>query len=458
MTEDPSHKKKATDLTLTDGSTVAVVGGGPAGAFFGYFSLEMATRADISIHLDIYEPRDFSEPAPHGCNMCGGVVSESLVQMLAADGIELPSSVVQRGIGSYVLHMDVGTAKIETPLREKRIAAVHRGSGPRSLREVKWGSFDGFLLGLAEKKGAKVIHRAVEEITIRKGRPGVVTKGGGDGEYDLVVIATGINTSSLRLPPQLGAVYKSPSTVKTAIFEYYLGEKEVERVLGSSMHVFLLDLPRLEFAAAIPKGEYVTVCLLGEDIDRKLVESFLESKELKDCLPPDVVDERGSCKCSPRMNVGHPGYPFADRVLFLGDCGVTRLYKDGIGAAYRTAKVAAATAVLQGISSESFKRGFWPSCRAIRKDNSYGKIAFALAGVVQKKRFARRALLRAIGAEQKGSSRSRHASRALWDIFTGSAPYKEILLRMLHPGAVVRIAWNIAVAPFQREPSGNRKR
>ena len=61
------------------------LGGGPAGSFFSYFLLEMARDADVDVHLDIYEPRDFSQPGPAGCNMCGGIVSESLVQVLAAE-------------------------------------------------------------------------------------------------------------------------------------------------------------------------------------------------------------------------------------------------------------------------------------------------------------------------------------------------------------------------------------
>ena len=53
------------------------------------------------------------------------------------------------------------------------------------------------------------------------------------------------------------------------------------------MHVFLLDIPRLEFAAIIPKGDYVTVCLLGEDIDAELMRDFLNAPEVKGCFPPD---------------------------------------------------------------------------------------------------------------------------------------------------------------------------
>src|SRR5512145_1120581 len=97
-----------THLELEDGSRVAVMGGGPAGAFFSYFLLQMARRAGLSLQLDIYEPRDFFAIGPKGCNMCGGIISESLVQSLAAEGINLPTSVVQRGIDSYDLHMDVG--------------------------------------------------------------------------------------------------------------------------------------------------------------------------------------------------------------------------------------------------------------------------------------------------------------------------------------------------------------
>ena len=37
------------------------------------------------------------------------------------------------------------------------------------------------------------------------------------------------------------------------------------------MHVFLLDIPRLEIAALIPKGDYVTLAMLGEEIDDDLV-------------------------------------------------------------------------------------------------------------------------------------------------------------------------------------------
>jgi len=87
-------------LELNDGSRVGVVGGGPAGSFFSFFLLSMAKSIDLDLEVDIYEPRFFTHRGPAGCNHCGGIISESLVQMLAAEGINLPPRVVQQGIDS----------------------------------------------------------------------------------------------------------------------------------------------------------------------------------------------------------------------------------------------------------------------------------------------------------------------------------------------------------------------
>ena len=118
-------------LHLSDGSRVAVIGGGPAGSLFSYFLLDMADLAGIKISLDIYEPKEFSLSGHAGCNKCGGVISESLIQMLAMDGIFLPPTVVQQGIDTYILHTDKGSAHMKSArAKEKRIASVRRGAVP----------------------------------------------------------------------------------------------------------------------------------------------------------------------------------------------------------------------------------------------------------------------------------------------------------------------------------------
>ncbi len=436
------------DLTLDSGSRVGVIGGGPAGSFFSYFLLNLAGRVGTEVQVDIYEPRDFSQPGPTGCNMCGGIVSESLVQTLATEGINLPPTVVQRGIDSYVLHMDEGDVRIETPLHEKRIAAVHRGGGPRGIKDRKFRSFDGYLLELAEASGGQVIREAVENVCWKGERPQIRTDGDHLRQYDLVVVAVGINFKALKLLDTFEMGYFSPRTTKTFVRDYYLGEETVEKCLGSSMHVFLLHIPRLEFAAIIPKGDYVTVCLLGKGIDSELLQSFLSSPEVRKCMPPGWRSGQFQCQCSPRMNVQGAVQPFGDRIVFVGDCGVTRLYKDGIGAAYRTAKAAAVTAVLHGVSAEDFRRHYWPACRLIDNDNRIGKVIFAITREIQKRSHDRRGVLRMVSREQRNEGRQPRMSMVLWDTFTGSAPYREVFLRTLHPWFLGRLIWEVVAGTF----------
>ena len=438
------------ELQLTDGSRIGVIGGGPAGSFFSVLILDLAQRMGLELEIDIYEPRDYSTPGPAGCNMCGGIISETLVQNLAAEGINLPPSIVQRGIDSYHLHMDVGDVLIETPLQEKRIGAVYRGPGPRDIQELKWGSFDGHLLSMAAQRGANVIHKRVDGITLENGRPTLRVRGNSHQTYDLLTVATGVNAAAKRLIENLDIGYELPSTTKTYIREFYMGEETITETLGSSMHVFLLDIPRLEFAAIIPKGDYVSLCLLGEEIDKELVSAFMDTPEVRNCFPQDWDFENVSCQCSPRINTQGATRPYADRIVFVGDIGVTRLYKDGIGAAYRTAKAAATTAVFQGISAQDFEKFYMPACKKIESDNSIGKLIFLVTRLIQRSRFARRAVLHMTEGEQLKAGDRRRMSTVLWDMFTGSAPYREILIRTIHPAFWLRLIGELTRAVFSR--------
>ena len=430
---------------LHDGSRVGVIGGGPAGSFFSYFLLQFAERVGLDVKLDLYEPRDFTVPGPAGCNMCGGIVSESLVQALAAEGIMLPPSVVQRTIDSYYLHMDVGNVRIETPLQEKRIAAVHRGGGPRGLQSKEFGGLDQFLLDLAITQGASLVRAHAGSIAFQDGRPQVKTQAGQQVEYDLLCLAVGVNTGA-RLLKNFPLAYKPPHTTRTYICEFCLGRDVIEREMGSSMHVFLLPMKRLEFAALIPKGNYVTVCMLGDDIDKEMVNAFLNSPEVKQALPAHWRLPADFCHCSPRISIAAAEPAYGERVVLVGDCGATRLYKDGIGAAYRTAKAAAKTAVFEGVSAAHFRRHYAPVCRRIERDNDIGKFVFWAGRRCQSAAFARRAVWRMVCDEQRLSGGQRRMSTVLWDTFTGSAPYRDVVLRTLHPAFWGRLLWDFVAA------------
>jgi flavin-dependent dehydrogenase len=433
-------------MALQSGSHVAIMGGGPAGSFFSYFLLDMAERVGLELQVDIYEPRDFSLAAPQGCNMCGGVISESLVQNLAAEGINLPATVVQRAIDAYVMHTDVGSLRIETHLREKRIAALFRGAGPRGAKEFSLEGFDSHMLKLAENKGARIINTRITNVERRDGHLLVKTRTDPEQVYDLLAVATGVNSAALKLFENQEFNYVPPKTTKTAIREYYLGRETVEKYLGSCLHVFLLDIPRLDFAMLVPKGDFVTLCLLGMDVDENLLQSFLDAPEVKRCFPEDWDRNQPACQCFPRINIQGAFQPYADRVVFIGDSGVSRLYKDGIGAAYRAAKAASATAIFEGISEQDFRNHYWPACNKMHTDNQFGKVIFTVTRLIQRLRFSRRAVLRMAGREQQRAGSHAHMSSVLWDTFTGSAPYKDVFLRTLHPIFLSHFIWDLGGA------------
>lgn len=431
---------------LRDGSRVAVIGGGPAGSLFSYFLLNTLAMTGTRITLDIYEPRLFTHSGPAGCNHCGGVVSESLVQILAAEGINLPAEVVQRGIDSYQMHMDVGQVRIETPLHEKRIAAVYRGNGPRHAPVAMSTGFDRYLLELAVAKGAvwrRELVTGVERENTQWQLESAESKKGGN--YDLLVVACGINSALLPMMESTCDHYRAPTALRTFIAEFELGREIIESTLGTSMHVFLLDLAGLQFAALVPKGDYVTLCMLGDHIDQQMINDFLNSEEVRDCFPGRRVPVN-VCQCLANINVKPARRPYGDGFVVIGDGGVARLYKDGIGSAYRTAKAAAATCALKGISQRDFQAGYRPTCRSLEFDNAIGRLIFSVCHLIQKLRFSRRGILRMVELEQSVTGRRPLMSSVLWDVFTGSAPYTSVLMRTLQPAFILSLLWNLVAA------------
>ena len=252
---------------LHDGSRVAVIGAGPAGSLFSYFVLNMAESIALNLEVDLYEPRQFCHGGPASCNHCGGVVSESLVQRLATEGISLPDEVVQRGLEAYTMHMDVGDVDIATPLQESRIAGVYRGNGPRNSEPRDTHSFDGYLQHLANEKGARSVRRLVTDVRADGDGMRVECADGSSAAYDLVVMACGVNSHLLKSLDGLAEAHEPPTLKTTFICEFRLGRDVIRQTLGQAMHVFLLDIPNLKFAALVPKGDYATFVLLGHDLN-----------------------------------------------------------------------------------------------------------------------------------------------------------------------------------------------
>lgn len=415
---------------LDDGAHIGVVGGGPTGTFFTIFALKMAKLIGKELKITVFEPKDFEKDGPVGCNRCGGIISELLVQTLAVEGINLPDSVVRKGINSYNLHTIYGDVFIATPDLERTIATVYRGGGPKGMTSDGKESFDNFLLKQAMQEGAVHSPLRIDRIEKRTGKPVLFSKDREIAEFDLVVGAFGVNSTTGKIFEEVGFGYKEPPTVTTAIAELRMGEEVVSEYFGNSVHLFLLPDKGMKFAAMIPKGSYVTLCILGKEMNANTVSEFLAKPVVKGALKtaPYTVE----CRCLPKMNVGAPKKPFTDRVVMCGDAGSTRLFKDGLGAAYLMGKAAAKTAVFQGVSAQHFHEDYDPVYQSIVTDNIYGRFLFTVTDIYRKNKILTKGMLGVVRKEQGGKG-NRILSTILWNMFTGNERYKNVFPKSLDP-------------------------
>lgn len=416
--------------TLEDGANIAVVGGGPSGAFFSIFALKMARMIDKDLKVTIFEPKNFSSDGPGGCNRCGGIISELLVQTLAVEGINLPDTVVRKGINSYRLHTLKGSVDISTPHDEKTIATVYRGGGPKGMSSKDMRSFDNFLLAEAVREGAVHSPVRVDRIEFRDGKPLLFSKNEELMQADLVVGASGVNSTSAKIYEDIGFGYRAPAVITAGIVEMRMGEDVVAEYFGNSIHLFLLPDRSLKFAAMIPKGPYITLCILGKNLSTEKVNSFLGSRLVADVLPKDRSFEV-VCRCLPKMNVKAPVTAFADRVVMCGDAGSTRLFKDGLGAAYLMGKAAAKTAVFEGVGKEQFQRGYAPVYDSIVNDNYFGKFLYTVIDVYRSVGLMTSAMLKVVEKEQADAGNEKILSSILWDMFTGNERYRNVFFKSL---------------------------
>lgn len=413
---------------LKDGAHIGVIGGGPSGSFFSIFALKMAKMIGKELNVTIFEPKDFTKDGPGGCNRCGGIISELLVQTLAVEGINLPSPVVRKGINSYNLHTEHGDVYIATPHFEKTIATVYRGGGPKGMIGEDKESFDHFLLNEAVKEGAVHKPLRIDHLEYKDKKPVLFSQKNEIMETDLIVGAFGVNSTTPKIFKEIEFGYEEPHTITAAIAEISMSPDVVSEYFGNSIHLFLLPDQGVKFAAMIPKGPYVTLCILGKDMNAASVDDFLDRPVVQNALPK-TAPYRIECRCLPKMNVGAPKKPFADRVVVCGDAGSTRLFKDGLGAAYLMGKAAAKTAVFEGVHSRHFEKNYYPIYKSIVIDNLFGKYLYSIMDIYRKNRILTNGMLRVVLKEQRRSGNHKALSSILWDMFTGNELYKKIFPR-----------------------------
>jgi flavin-dependent dehydrogenase len=424
-------------MRLANGSRVVIVGGGPAGSFMALHLLHFAAQASLHLDLTIFEARDFNRPGPASCNKCAGILSSTLVNNLTSLGIDFPAEIIQSKIDSYVLHLGGSELMIHRPDPGRRIISVYRGGGPRLGAPPFPYSLDAWLLNQAQARGA-VLHRG-RVTRIRAGPFPTVITHREEFDADLVVMATGINT---RAPLDAAWGYRPPRTEVMAQDEIPLPES----LSDGQVHIYFEPPVGLIFGGVIPKGRYANVSLLGHKLPPTAIAEFLEGHQIFSLLPDGALP---LCGCRPQVVVSEATGYYADRLVAVGDAAVTRLYKDGLGAAFITSQAAARTAIELGIGRRDFARGYHPVCRGIALDNVYGRLLFRLAGFTRRSPALASAWHRAILQESGLPPDSQPLHRLLWGMFTGDESYQQVF-RLLFRGPFLRLGWDALRAGRRR--------
>ena len=418
-------------MRLANGSRVVIVGGGPAGSFAALHLIRFARESGLTLEVRILEPRDFSRPGPGGCNKCAGIISSLLARDLLTLGLNLPDEIIQAELDTYILHLDKTELQIHRPDSGRYIMSVYRGGGPRLGAPPFPKTFDGWLLDQARESGV-IVQRVVVRSIQPGSRPLVITAQE-TLEADLVILATGVN-SRPPLDPAWG--YRPPRTEVMAQDEIIIPAE----LRDHSVHVYFDHPPGLIFGALIPKGRYANISLLGRHLQPGAVGDFLDGNGVS-ALFPDGLHRL--CGCAPRVAVTAARGYFADRMVAVGDAAVTRLYKNGMGMAFVTARAAAQTAIQRGVSRRDFARGYAPVCREIAVDNFYGRLLFSLWGITRRIPFLLRAWEKAVAAEISQPPQRQAHIRILWGMFSGDEPYRHLFWISLSRSALMNILKNL---------------
>jgi flavin-dependent dehydrogenase len=418
---------------IETGSKVAVIGGGPAGSFFALYLLRYAGERNIRPEITIYQQRNFDEPGPKGCKGCAGILSIAFLRNLAELNLNIPQEIIQSEIKHYAVHSPYTSISISNPEKGIRIASVYRGGGSCASHYEKPISFDGWLLKQAQGQGANVENRRISGIYLGDGAG--INVAGKNLNYDLVVLASGVNASPVQV---LGLDYAPPRTRRMAMGELYAGTDRVQSCLGNVAHVFLIPHSGLIFGTLVPKGPSINVSVLSSAKNPVSVADFLSHDIVRRMLPDSY---KRVCGCRPLAAISSARNYYAGRFVGIGDAAVSRLYKDGIGSSLLTAREAARTIIYHGLSRYDFERRYQPLCRSIDRDNRWGRLLFWINDKAKDSRAFLLAQHRLVGNEQDNVKGPQPFTKAAWGMFSGSYSYGTIARMVLGPASFAKLLW-----------------
>jgi len=440
---------KDKDYFLKDGSKIAIVGGGPAGSFFAHFALKRAEQEGIKVDITIFEGKSFCQKGPRGCNMCPGVISERLYGELKKNNMLPPDKCVQKEINGYYFHTHDGCVEVQNPKpsADKKIITVYRGDGPMFSPQSESTSFDNFLSKHVEGMGATISSDIVSNIILPSNKEEQVkVYFGKKGSWrimdaDLVVGAFGLNTGMLEKVKRMGIGYIPPKTVRACQAEIYVGNRNGSKYSDNWIHVFSLGIKPITYASFTPRGDYVTVTLVGNtDLNKAHLVEFLSHPIVRRTFPQEGWKlPKNYCICFPKINIAQAKHPFADRFVVVGSAGVSRYYKHGIESAFITSRMAVNSVFKSGVSGNAFRTYYYkPAMKLLGSDSRYGRWVFGLNDYITSRKNISAGYFSFLKSEKKKPV-AKIQLEFLWNMFTGSIPFKELFIKVFNPGLQLRL-------------------
>ena len=338
-------------------------------------AIELGRAGRQVILLDKTDPREEQKTPP--CNGCGGIIQGKTARILEELGVPI-HDITRRKLDGFIVTLTKGEEiTVDAPMR-----SVYRGHGPLNA-EAKSPGLDAKLLESALKYPTVQFYRGeISSVDLSLGNQSRVRlKGGIELRSDFFIGAFGHSKLAKNVKVLKNEKLDAPITRRSTVIEYDIGEDLLNEEFGSYARIMVLPFDKLKksdssalFVLLAPKNDgAMTMVIMGDkDITSHDVNQLLESENLKKALSANLLNKikmkelkrKGGCGiCTCTINtitLQSPEHYLINRMgggILIGDAGLTRLYKDGIGAAVATAREAALSIIKGDFSSYRRKIG-----------------------------------------------------------------------------------------------------